>query len=252
MGRFIDMQAKKQTLVSCICLTHNSLDLLRRSVRCFQDQTYQNRELILAFTDDNKVAREFSEELSDPSIRSLTFPPKAKMSLGEKRNAAIAHANGHYVCIWDDDDWHHRMRIENHFDALAGTIHKASILSRLILFDGVSKTSYLSATRWGWEQTLFCEKSVFEDPDWQYKDVDRGEDSALVYKLKQCNMIQSISSPYMYIYVYHSKNVFHRGHWEVNLLPWAQKLPEHIDTVVNAVLNNDVRNPEALAALELL
>ena len=250
--RISDMQTKNQRLVSCICVTHNNLDLLRRSVGCFKDQTHQNKELILAFTEDNKAARDFSEELRDPTIKAFSFPSKEKMSLGEKRNAAIEHASGHYFCIWDDDDWHHRMRIETQFNALAGTNLKASILSRIILFDGVSKTSYLSATRWGWEQTLFCEKSVLEDLAWKYKNVDRGEDSALVYDLKQNHMILSISLPHLYIYVYHSKNVFHREHWEVNLLPWAQKLPAHVDSVVHAILNNDIRNPEASAALEIL
>ena len=225
-----------QPLVSCICLTHNSIDLLQRSIRCFRDQTYRNKELIVSFSADNTTAAGLLDRLRDPAIRPLIYSPGQKMTLGEKRNAAIGDARGHYICNWDDDDWHHMKRIETQVKYLLGTKYKASILSKLILYDGVSGDSYISATRWGWEQTLVCEKSTFDDPDWQYQHLDRGEDSPLIYKLKQNDLLVSIPSPHLYIYVYHSQNVFHREHWEVNLLPWAEKMTPDRAAVVRGEL----------------
>lgn len=228
-----------QPLVSCICLTHNSVDLLKRSLKCFQEQTYRNKELIVAFTEDNKSAATLINRLGDSSVRPLVYSSETDMTLGEKRNAAIRHANGQYICNWDDDDWHHRERVETQAKALFSTGNKASILSQIILYDGVSGDLYISATRWGWEQTLFCEKSLFDNPDWQYQHVDRGEDSPLIYKLKQSNLLVSIPNPHLYIYVYHARNVFHREHWEVNLLPWAEKMMPDRAAVVLAMLDEE-------------
>ncbi len=239
-------------LVSCICLTHNSLDLLQRSVACFLDQTYDNKELIVAFTEDNKTAADLVDRLSNPLIRPLTFSLNKKLTLGEKRNAAIMHAGGSFICNWDDDDWHHVKRIEAQVNSLLNNEFRASLLSRVILYDGLSGDSYVSATRWGWEQTLFCEKSLFDNPEWHYHQLDRGEDSPLIYKLKQDNLLVSLPSPHLYIYIYHSENVFHRGHWEVNLLPWAQRLSADRARVVRRILESNTCNVEALRELEAI
>jgi len=228
-----------QPLVSCICLTHNKIDLLERSVHCFLDQTYSNKELIVAFTADNRTAADLVAQISSLSIKSVIFSTEKKMTLGEKRNLAIRHANGYYCCNWDDDDWHDKKRIQTQLEHLRGTKYKASVLSKILLYDGATGDSYLSATRWGWEQTLFCEKALLENADWQYQHLDRGEDSPLIYKLKQHDLLVSIPLPELYIYVYHSNNVFHRNHWEVNLLPWAEKLlPDRAAVVRESVISN--------------
>lgn len=223
-------------LVSCICLTHHSVDLLRRSINCFLEQTYPSKELIVAFVENNTSAADLVAQLNNSSIRAVIFSSEKKITLGEKRNLAISYANGYYICNWDDDDWHDQKRIETQVHHLTNTKYKASTLSKIILYDGTSSDAYLSATRWGWEQTLLCEKSLFDNAEWQYQSLDRGEDSPLIYKLKQQDLLVSIPSPELYIYVYHSNNVFHRNHWEVNLLPWAEKLPEDRAAVVRALL----------------
>lgn len=225
-----------QPLVSCICLTHNSIDLLRRSIECFLSQTYANKELIVAFTDDNKSAADLVGRIGNAAIRPLLFSSEKKTSLGEKRNMAIMDAKGDYICNWDDDDWHHMRRLEVQANSLFGTGYDASVLSKIILYDGVTGNSYISATRWGWEQTLFCKTAIFKDEDCQYELLDRGEDSPLVYKLKQRDLLRALPSPYLYVYVYHTQNVFHREHWEVNLLPWAEKLSATRAAVVHSVL----------------
>jgi glycosyltransferase involved in cell wall biosynthesis len=243
------MTSENHPLVSCICLTRNNVEFLQRSIRCFHDQTYGNKELIVAFTADNEAAIRLMERIEHPLVRPLIFSSKPTMTLGEKRNAAIRHAHGQYVCIWDDDDWHHIKRIETHATALSNTQYMASILSNVILYDNVSKASYVSATRWGWEQTLFCQKSFFDSGNW-YESLNRGEDSSLVYNLKQNDLLLSMASPHLYIYVYHGGNVFHRGHWDVNLLPWARRMTTSNASVIADILNGIITNTDAPAVLE--
>ena len=244
------MREETRPLVSCICLTHNRVDILRRSVQCFQDQTYSNKELIVGFDEENREAAKFLATLRDPSIKPLVFQPDITISLGEKRNSAIRLASGFYFCVWDDDDWHNMTRLETQVKSMAGTSLRSSVLSRIILYDGKTGHAYVSAIRWGWEQTLLCEKSLLIDSDLRYENRDRGEDSSLIYNLRQMGLLLATPAPELYIYVYHGNNIFHRGHWEVNLLPWAQQLSTDTSGVVQKILDGKLDSHAASAILK--
>jgi glycosyltransferase involved in cell wall biosynthesis len=243
------MTTEKPPLVSCICLSHNRVELLQRSVQCYRDQTYSNKELIVAFNAGNVAASNFIAELNDASIKSLAFQTGTNISLGEKRNMAIEFASGFYFCIWDDDDWHNMSRLETQVKSLAGTQFRSSILSNIILFDGKNEECYVSAMRWGWEQSLLCEKSLLDTFKLRYVSRNRGEDSALVCNLREMGLLLTMTSPELYVYVYHGDNVFHRGHWEVNLLPWAKKMSPEGASIVRKILKGSLLNPFASEAL---
>ena len=244
------MSAQKKPLVSCICVTHHNVEILKRSIQCFQDQTYINKEIIVAFESDREDIANYLGELKDSSIRSLLFSKEMQLTLGEKRNLAIESANGFYLCVWDDDDWYNIKRIEIQIQSLKDIRYKSSVLSNIILYDGKTQEAYLSATRWAWEQTLFCEKSIFENSARRYENVNRGEDSPLLYNLKQNDFLSTISHPDLYIYVYHGRNAFHRGHWEVNLLYWAKKLPADQSSAIQNIVEGKVSNYEGSALLK--
>jgi glycosyltransferase involved in cell wall biosynthesis len=244
------MTELSQPLVSCICVTHNSIALLKRSVECFQQQTYTPKELIVAFTANNTAASDFLSQVKDPSIKTLEFSPGIPLTLGEKRNMAVEFANGFYFCVWDDDDWYSRNRLDFQLKSLEGTALRSSALSSIILYDVPSNQAYLSATRWAWEQTLLCQKSVFDNPELRYANLERGEDSGLLYNLKQHNLLLSIKRPDLYIYVYHGNNSFHRGHWEVNILPWGKKLPDDQSSLIQKILEGKVPSTEASSLLD--
>ena len=246
------MREETRPLVSCICLTHNRVDILRRSVQCFQDQTYSNKELIVGFDEENREAAKFLATLRDPSIKPLVFQPDITISLGEKRNSAIRLASGFYFCVWDDDDWHNLNRLEVQVESLVGSTFRSSILSNIVLFDSMTNVAYVSAMRWGWEQSLLCEISLMNVAGLQYQHINRGEDSALVYSLKHNKLLLATAAPELYIYVYHGKNVFHRGHWEVNLLPWATPLSAEISEIVQRILNGEHSNKTASTMLKQL
>lgn len=237
-------------LVSCICLTHNNPDFLKRSIRCFQSQTYRYKELIVAFSSDNYAAEEFLNQLNDPSIKSLVFPSGQSITLGEKRNLAIEYSSGAYWCVWDDDDWFSRHRISYCIEALSGTSFKSATLSNVVLLDQMTSEAYVSATRYGWEPTLICDRTLFQNHDLRYVKRERGEDSPLVANLKKENCLLTITHPALYIYVYHGRNTFHRGHWEINILQWAKKLLPNQSRLVEQVLAGQLSDLEAAARLE--
>src|SRR5699024_6036024 len=96
--------------VSCLMVTADRKQLMRRSVRCFQNQTYPNKELIVI--DDGK---QDLDELLDPlPSHQLSYVKLASCpenNLGKLRNRSLKEANGDFLIQWDDDDWYHPERI---------------------------------------------------------------------------------------------------------------------------------------------
>lgn len=48
--------------ITCMCITHNRVHLLKRSMKCFTDQTYANKELVILHTFDDTQTANFSQE----------------------------------------------------------------------------------------------------------------------------------------------------------------------------------------------
>ena len=237
------MRDESLPLVSCICITHNAVDLLKRSIACFQHQTYSNTEIIIAYTSDNAGTKAFLDQLCDTRIVGLEFPEQS-LTLGQKRNLAIEKSHGFYFCVWDDDDWYSNTRIEFQVQRLKDTSFKCSVLDQLLIYDGKENEAYLSGKRWAWEQTLLCEKSVTQDPLLRYADLNYGEDSELVFQLREKDLLLTIHNPTLYVYIYHGHNTWHRKHWEENILQWGTKLPPGQTILVKAVLDGEYLNDE--------
>jgi glycosyltransferase involved in cell wall biosynthesis len=243
------MPSNNLPLVSCLCISHNSVELLSRSVSCFLHQTYPNKELVVVYTQDNIKTAAYLNTLSNPLIKKIEIP-ESTYTLGEKRNLAISECNGFYFCVWDDDDWYSNNRIEFQVQRLTDTQFKCDVLSQLLIFDSLKNEAYISAKRWAWEQTMLCEKSVSKEPALRYANIDRGEDSVFVFNLRENNLLLTISNPSLYIYVYHGDNTWHRKHWEDNIIRWGTKLSEEQSLSVKKILSAEYDNSKASEILE--
>ena len=87
-------------LVTCLCCTFNRPILLGESIKCFLDQDYDNKEMII-LNDQEGVTLKLE---NCPENIIIINHPKRFGSLGEKRNYLKSLARGEYCCIWDDDD----------------------------------------------------------------------------------------------------------------------------------------------------
>lgn len=77
-----------------------------QAVRCFQLQTYHQKELLVGSEDGHELAR-FPPVDGLRLIHVPRFP-----RLGTKRNWINRHARGSIIAHWDDDDWYHPRRLE--------------------------------------------------------------------------------------------------------------------------------------------
>ena len=82
------------------------------AVRCFRNQTYRNRELVILDDGGDSTLENTISLLADRDIRFIRLDP-GSMPLGALRNLAAEQARGEYVAQWDDDDLSHPRRAGN-------------------------------------------------------------------------------------------------------------------------------------------
>lgn len=218
-------------LVSCLCVTNNRVSLLRRAVDCYLNQTYRSRELIIAYNADDHATSRYLETVSETSIRAFKLPATSEVSLGSMRNLAVEAAHGHYVAIWDDDDWHGPTRVAAQVNAIQESGKPNCVLSCVILYDSLQQKAYYSERRC-WEGTLVGLRSKLPS----YKQVNRAEDTPVITKLYKDEQLVFVEAPDAYIYVYHGGNTVDQEHWEDKLVRYGRALPDELTKKLSLLL----------------
>lgn len=225
----------KQPLISCLCVTHNKPDLLLRAIRCFQAQTYANKELIILYeTSDAETAR-LVVSLYEPDIHIVPIDAKPKLTLGELRNESIRHCHGDYFCQWDDDDWYHPKRLEIQFKAIQLTGKQASVLTHWLLFDTIMRKAYCSHQRL-WEGSLMCQTTIARTQI-RYPPYGRGEDNQFMAELNAQYDIIHLPLPMLYVYTYNGCNTWDYTHF-ASFFKKGYPLTNWATTVIEQLLNH--------------
>lgn len=88
-------------LVSCIMPTRNRRRFVSGSIRCFLEQDYEPRELLILEDGDDTV-----RDCVPADARIRYWRQDRPLSVGAKRNALCREARGEIIVHWDDDDWY--------------------------------------------------------------------------------------------------------------------------------------------------
>lgn len=116
------------TLVSAIMpTTVRRASWIPLTLRCWQAQTYDERELIVV--GPAPVAALL------PTDDRIRFIKADGLRLGAKRNLGLAHARGTYVAHWDDDDWYAPWRLQEQIGVLRAAGAALSGMRTLPFFD---------------------------------------------------------------------------------------------------------------------
>lgn len=237
MGLFFFRRKKVLTtpLISCLCVTRNRVPLLRRSVRCFQRQTYAERELLILCEDDDAATCSYVEtELrGDSRIRFITVDAKQNLRLGALRNRIVAEARGELVCQWDDDDWSRSDRIARQKAHLDYTGKPACVLGRWIIFHVAKQQAYWSQWR-TWEGSLLAQKAVLTP----FPTLTRGEDTPMVDGLRARRVLTLLNDPELYVYTYHGRNTWDDQHFNM-LLKNKKRVPPALEQQIICNLAED-------------
>lgn len=106
------------------------LDLLKRSIDCFLNQTYPNRELIIASDESTFFQSAIQRYLDhkDAVHVYLLKPAEHTSSIDTCYNLAWNEATGTYVCLWEGQHQHHSRRLEVQYTHLTTARANASFM----------------------------------------------------------------------------------------------------------------------------
>jgi len=115
----MDVDKKKNKLVSVIIPYYNRIDLLRKSIQSVIDQTYKPIELILV--DDRSYDafdKTFINEFTTPDFRIKVVTNPKNVGPGLSREAGRLIAKGDYFAYLDSDDFWHQSFLEDLINCL--------------------------------------------------------------------------------------------------------------------------------------
>lgn len=211
--------------ISCLTVTKNRFELLKKSIYCYTQQSYKNRELIIISQGDvqtNLQIRNHIDSLNRNDIILVEAPER--LSLGAMRNLSIEVATGDIMCQWDDDDLYHPQRIMAQYHALLGGNIIASLYTQHLKLFVEAQTMYWcdwSVERPQW-RTMLCGSIMF------HKDIfytfnnrlypesggqsDKEEDMNVLIKFSRIGKLAPVNYGHHYIYVFHGRNVYDLNH----------------------------------------
>ncbi len=194
--------------ISCLMVTQNRLAWAQRSIQCFQQQTYANRELVIIDDGPDDALEQWIDHLDDSRIIYIHLPDENR-SLGELRNQAVEKSTGDYVAQWDDDDLSDPLRLELQMAVINALQTDACFLERHQILWLATRRMAIS-TRRIWEGSFLCAKAILPP----YPAQRQGEDTPVVNQIVQRGRVALLDLPQLYTYVFHGENTFAAEHWE--------------------------------------
>lgn len=211
--------------VSCLAVTRNRVDLLRRAVECFRQQTIEGAELIIVHDHDDLPTARYAKENESRSVRVVKAPPGLK--LGALRNLAVASARSEFIAQWDDDDWHAPDRLRLQLKRLKRKGKDACVLCRWTMYDDSTGRAFISIKR-QWEGSIVARSSALDAYD---NSLARAEDGPVVRALNRRGQVALLNRPDLYIYVFHGRNTYEREHFERIFSRSTQLGPEETEVI---------------------
>ena len=210
-------------LISCLMVTRDRLALAMRAMRCFADQTYPARELVVVSEGDDWYRAALVRYADAHQIANVrVLPARPGLTLGALRNLTLDEAVGPVVCQWDDDDCSHPDRLAAQSAAMEAEGAAACFLTDHLQY--LEDEGLLFWIDWTMNGQITDEWQLFpgtvmmrRDERFRYPEEGpysrRGEDSVLVEHLNRSVPIARIAGMgHLYLYHYHGGNTFPREH----------------------------------------
>lgn len=225
-------------LISCICVTNNRPEQLKKAISCFANQNYPNKELVISYPKNDQASKKVVENIQqDESWNIMLIERPTDESLGNARNHLIFKCSGDYVCIWDDYDWYHPSRLTYQFNSMqiVGQRYQASVLSQILLYDATIRKAYQSFS-YTWDGTLLCRKEILLQN--QYANANLGEDTHVITFLSGRKLLYRIEDvPFLYVYIYYGTNSWDYKHFKY-FTDKSLLLDEELTDSISKMINN--------------
>lgn len=238
---------EKEPLVSCLCISQDRPDYLRKAISCFVAQTYVNKELIVVSRQYDPEYEEIISGVPGGVVKYYGLRNEATLTLGELRNYSIGRSSGDFFCIWDDDDWYHPARIEKQVQGILDGKKSGTILPYCLVFDKVNGDAYLSPPTFMHPASIMCRKDMIGQQD-LYTHLNKREDVFFRNNLVEKRMLYPVIAPVLYIYVYHTGNTCDAAHFS-EIFGFSAKLKPVFGQMIGDIVSHKYSCEEASALL---
>lgn len=198
--------------ISALMLTGRCLErypLAMVAVRCFFNQTWPNKELVIVNHGPISISSLLPIE-QRVHVRELRLIRQESISLGELRNLSMDLAEGELLIQWDDDDWHHPIRMEVQArDFVAGSVNTLGWQVRCNLDTGAAFYDFMPG---GQHMSVLFEKTAK-----RYEAINAREDTQFFALFDKQIVIDNnpdnvLVDPMLYVRFYHGMNIWDSRH----------------------------------------
>ncbi|MGH3614299.1 MAG: glycosyltransferase family A protein [Pseudonocardia sp.] len=203
-------------------VTKDRPTLAARAIRCFADQRYPARELVIVSQGTADYRRRLAGLARAHGVTEVRIVDAAPdLPLGALRNLSLDAATGELVCVWDDDDCCHPDRLRTQVAELVGSRSHTSFLSdHLQLFEEDRSLYWIDwdlGTPKARYPLLPSTMLMTHDRRFRYPESGRyahlGEDWALLTDLHNQVQVSYVRGKgHLYLYNYHGHNTFSATH----------------------------------------
>lgn len=192
-------------LVTCIMPTRNRPDFVKRSIGLFLAQDYPRKQLLIFDEEDG------TDVAAHPEITYVWYSRAAYSSIGGKRNAMCARAEGELIAHWDDDDWQSPRRLSTQIATMREQGARLCGVDRLVFYNGERAWLFQTVRNpWLAGGTLVYERSLWQEQP--FTEVSNGEDVAFIDAAhRRGAKIAAVSDPSLYVAMLHGGNTTQRN-----------------------------------------
>ena len=182
---------KTITAVMVTGLERGQVGLPQMAVRCFLNQTYPAKELL--------IINHGEQNFVGPNVRDVKVTKSDGEYVGALRNRAFDLAKGDYLLTWDDDDWHAPERMA--YQATQTPDGYLSCLTNRIIYNWQENAGFYLSKKTGFGSTLLFPRNTTERyPNWL-------RESDTWFKCMFLNRVFLDNPAALYIYNLHGKNL---------------------------------------------
>ena len=201
--------SKENPLVSCVMVSRGNVEILRHSVNCFLRQTYKNLELVVILQNISPTLRSYFDSIKNTGRPIRIYAIPADLTLGDRRNIAIARARGSLICPWDDDDLHH----SRYLDYMVGFMEASAVTAAFLIQCTMwwpSRRQFALSKYKRLEGSMVADRSLVPI----YPSLDKGEDTFVTRATVQRRAYVAILAPQLYVYTVTGENTWDEQHLE--------------------------------------
>jgi len=206
--------------IAAICILEPKSSFVQQSIQCFQNQTFENKELWVMYrnndeksieiakkydTDNHILLKEVANGVSHIWLQEYTSKADSNLffvevqaihfaNKGKIRNLANALTSAEYFCTWSPNAFHAADRMEKQFNFTTFVDKPANVLANVTVYNQLNSLASISLPReYGFIETLFAKKDTLVFPD-----LETGEEFEVQNTLFNYNKISVLDEPALY------------------------------------------------------